>query len=68
MDNQSQTFLFMMLSLLKKNNNESTDYVSLFITLTVILSPILYRVLNYLDIYKNLENYIIIPIMRRLKI
>ena len=57
MDNQSQTFLFMMLSLFKKSNNENTDYISLFITLSVIISPILYRVVNYFDICKNIEKY-----------
>jgi hypothetical protein len=59
MDGQTQTLLFMILSIFKKSNNSETfDYSSIIITLIVVFFPIVYSILLKCSILKRIIQYI----------
>jgi len=59
MDGQTQTLLFMILSLFKKSNNSETiDYSSIIITLIIVVLPVIYTLLLRCSILKRIIQYI----------
>lgn len=64
MDAQFQPYLFMLLSSMRNNGqnsqnggNSQFDYSSLLVTLFIILSPIVYRIIPYNELYNILVKF-----------